>query len=499
MVYCSITKMIVKYRGSDNMKKIFALYPPGEIYQRGEDRCQINVGSSVSNSLRACNDLGYVASILKNTYSVIIKDYPAEQADLENFKEDFKSIDPDIVFISITNGSIFNDIEFVKLIKSLKKETLVIFKGALFFNPDELLFDELDLTDIDYLIGGEIEFIIDKLLDANYNDKAKLKDIQGIAYNENGKWVINKVTDFCEDLDSVPFPDSFAMNNALYINPMTNRKMATVSTSKGCPSSCIYCVSPVISGRKVRYRSPKNIFEEITECVEKHDIVDFFFKSDTFTINKNWVIELCDLIINSSLSGKISWVANSRANTLDEELLLKMKQAGCTMIALGLESGSDESLQKMRKGVTVAQNKRAVEMVKKAGLQSFGFYLVGFPWEGKKHLAKTKKLMFDSDTDFIELSVATPFKGSELYNMIFCDAQSGEKVLGKDSFRYTTMGTDFLTQNELAEFRRKTIIQYHLRPKYIFKKIFNKNISFSLLKNYFIYGFRMLRNFFLKG
>ena len=475
------------------MKKIMLVYPPGEVYQRGEDRCQINVEASVSNALRACNDLGSIASILKDKYYVFLKDYPAEKLDFENFKSDFLSFNPDIIFISITNGSIYEDLAFVAKIKEIKQDITVILKGALFFNPEQDLFDEVDLSNVDYLIGGEVEFIISDLLEEN-----NIESIQGISYKKDGKWVSNNLVEFCSDLDSIPFPARELMNNALYINPATNRPMATISTSRGCPSSCIYCVSPIISGRKVRYRSPENIIEELKECVNKHKIRDFFFKSDTFAINKEWVVKLCDLIINSDLNGKINWVANSRVNTIDEEMLLKMKKAGCSVIALGLESGSEESLKKMKKGTTLEQNKNAVKLIKKVGFKIFGFYLIGFPWEDKEHLVQTRKFIFELNTDFIELSIATPFKGSELYSMLYERLEKGEKVLGKDSFKYSTLGTDFLTIEELQKFRKDVILKYHLRPRYIFKKIFNKDITPSLFCNYVKYGLRLLKNLFLE-
>ena len=473
------------------MKKIMLIYPPGEVYQRGEDRCQINVEASVSNALRACNDLGSVASILKSKYEIFLKDYPAENLSFENFKSDFLSFNPDIIFISITNGSIYDDLAFVSKIKEIKKDILVVLKGALFFNPEQDLFDELDLSNVDYLIGGEVEFIISDLLEGN-----NIEVIQGISYKKDGNWVSNNLIEFCSDLDSIPFPSRELMNNSLYINPATNSPMATILTSRGCPSSCIYCVSPIISGRKVRYRSPENILQELKECVKKYEIYDFFFKSDTFTINKEWVINLCDLIINSELNGKINWVANSRVNTIDEEMLLKMKQAGCSVIALGLESGSEESLKKMKKGTTLDQNKQAVKLIKKVGFKIFGFYLIGFPWENKENLEQTKKLIFELNTDFIELSIATPFKGSELYSMLYECLEKGEKVLGKDSFKYSTLGTDYLTMEELQKFRKDVILKYHLRPKYILKKLLNKDLTISLFCNYIKYGFRLLKNIF---
>ena len=417
--------------------------------------------------------------------------YSAEKLSYINFENDFISFSPDIIFISTTNGSIYEDLAFVAKVKKLKKEIIVVLKGALFFNPEPQLFDELDLSNVDYLIGGEVEFIIADLLQGS-----NLELIQGISYKKDGNWVSNNMVEFNFELDSIPFPARELMNNSLYVNPATNRPMATISTSRGCPSSCIYCISPIISGKNVRYRTPENVVQELKECVHKHNICDFFFKSDTFTINKDWVIQLCDLIINSELKGKINWVANSRVNTIDEEMLLKMKQAGCSVIALGIESGSDESLVRMKKGTNVEQNRKAVKLIKNFGLKTYGFYLIGFPWENKEHLEQTRNLIFELDTDFIELSITTPFKGCELYSMLCEKLDDGAKVLGKDSFKYITLGTDHLTSEEIQTFRKNIILKYHLRPKYILKKIFNKDLTPSLFFNYVKYGFRLLKNIF---
>lgn len=476
------------------MKKIMLIYPPIGAYQRGEDRCQINVVKSVANSLRACNDLGYVASLLKDKYDIFLKDYPVEKLSCKDFENDFLSFNPDIIFISTTNASIYEDLKFVLRIKELKDDVVIILKGALFFNPEQNLFAELDLSNVDYLIGGETEFIVSDLLKAHYEDLSLLDNIKGISYKKDGKWIFNNVTEFNDDLEKIPFPDRSLIKNHLYLNPITNKPMATISTSRGCPSSCIYCVSPLISGKKVRFRSAQSVLDELKECFHKYNITDFFFKSDTFTINKTWVIELCDLILDSDLHRKINWVANSRANTIDQEMLLKMKQAGCSVIALGLESGSDESLKKMKKGTTVEQNKNAVKLIKKLGFKIFAFYLIGFPWETNIHLEQTRKLIFELDADFIEISIATPFKGTDLYYMVYKHLDNGKKVLGKDAYKYLTIGTDFLTAEELQKFRRDVIIKYHLRTKYILKKIFSKDLTFTLFLSYVKYGFRLLKN-----
>lgn len=471
------------------------LYPSGEVYQRGEDRCQMNVSASVANSLRACNDLGYISAILKKNgnYKIFLKDYSGEHLSFSDFASDLQSENPDVIIISTTTGSIYNDIDFINEIKKINDKAIIILKGAIFFNPTEDLLKEINLENVDYLVGGEIEFIIENLLNAHFSEQQQLTNIQGISYKKNSTWQINPLINFEQDLDSLPFPDRDAMNNNIYINPLTNKPMATIATSRGCSAKCIYCLSPIISGVNVRFRSPQSVVDEMLECLEKHSISNFFFKSDTFTINKNWVINLCDLISKSPLSGRINWVANARTNTIDDEILSKMKQAGCSLIAFGIESGSEESLSKMKKGTTVEINLKAVKLAKKHGIKTFGFYLTGFPWETKKHLKDTEKFIFEADTDFIEIHRLVPYRGSELFSMLEKQGKTFN-IFGEDTCKHNTNRTDYLSDKELEAFKRSVTLKYYLRPKYIAKKLFSAEITPSLLLNYIKYGIKMIKN-----
>lgn len=477
------------------MKKIMLIYPPGKMYQRGEDRCQLNVSMSSANSMRACNDLGYASAILKKRgYKIFLKDYQSEQLTIDNLLEDVKNQQPDLIFLSTTNATIFDDIEVIKQIKNVKSDIVVIIKGAIFYDCNENLLSKIDTNSADYLIGGEEEFIIGDLVDYHFNDKEKIRTLSSIIYLKDGKFVKNEHTDFCEDLDSLPFPDREEMNNSLYVMPDTGEKLATISTSRGCPSSCIYCLSPHISGRKIRYRSPQNILDELSECYFKFGIRNFFFKADTFTMNKDWTKELCNLIINSKLHGKINWVANSRVNTVDFEILTLMKTAGCSLIAFGLESGSDDSLKKMKKNTTVEQNYETVQLAKKAGLQTFGFYIIGFPWEDFSHFELTRKAMFRNDTDFIELHIATPFVGTAFYNMLKDEGRITDEVYGKSHFDYINSVNKDLSPQDIEKFRQKTVLEYYTRPSYIVKKISKSILKPKIIFNYCKYGIRLLAN-----
>jgi len=475
------------------MKKILLFYPPSKLYQRGEERSQGNIEDSTATSIRAANDLGYGASSLSEKgFEVLLKDYQTERLEYNDLENDFLNFKPDVIFLSITNATIFKDIEVVNHLLARRKDVVVILKGALFYSAEEDLLEKLDLDNVNYLLGGESDFILAELVNSHFNDNSNIKNLRGILYKQGNKWVKTDFTTWDSDIDSLIPPDRSRMNNSLYIRPDTGEKQATIITSRGCPSKCVFCLTPTISGTKLRLRSPENIHDEILECYEKHDIHNFFFRSDTFTIDRRWVDKLCTLIIKSNLQNKIEWVANSRVKPLQDETLFTMKEAGCWLIAFGYESGSPETLIKIKKGCTVEDNIRAGELAKKAKLKSFGFFLVGLPWENNSHLEETKNLIFQLDSDFIEIHLAVPYYGTPLYELAKKEGLIDDTVLGKDYFNSPTTGTKFLSMSDIEEYKRKMILDYHLRPKYILNKLTEVATKPKVLKNYMLYGSKLL-------
>lgn len=477
--------------------RVFLFYPPGGMYQRGEDRSQGNISDSVATSMRAPNDMGYLSAILKQKgYEVFFRDYQTERLSFDDVEQDFLDFMPSVVVLSVTNATINRDIEILHNLKSFKKDISIILKGALFFDAQEELFDAIDLSGIDYLIGGESEFSIPDVIYCHKEKKYDaLANIGGILFrNCNGEWTKTDFLSWSIDLDSLPYPDRDVMKNKLYVRPDTGKPQATIVTSRGCPSSCIYCLTPKISGKKVRFRSPESIMGEIRECYYKHGISDFFFRSDTFTIDRKWVKELCDTIATSELSGKICWVANSRVKPLDADTLKQMKDAGCWLVAFGFESGSQESLKLIKKGATVEDNLRAAKLAKEAGLEIFGFYLIGLPWEDLVHLEATKKLIYQIDADYIELHIAVPYLGTELHSIAREYGLIDDGVIGKDYFNAPTIGTRYLPMKDIMEYKRRLLLKYHTRPAFLIKKLVLAIRNPTVLMNYMKFGFRLIRN-----
>jgi len=474
-------------------------YPPGRFYQRGEDRSQGNVENSTATTMRAPNDLGYAAATLKKEgFQVFLRDYQTSLRTLQDLLADFDSFAPDAVFVSITNATIFRDLELVGELKSRRPDMMVMLKGAIFFNPEQGLLDQLDLSNVDYLIGLESDFIVGRLCKAHFENPGDIPGIRGILYRTkceaDGGWARTYFDSWETDLDSLPFPDRSLMENHLYVRPDTGEPQATIATSRGCPSRCIFCVTPTISGTKLRLRSPENILAEMRECYHQHGIRDFFFKSDTFTIDQKWTARVCQAILDSDLAGKVRWVANSKVKPLSLETLRLMKQAGCWLVAFGYESGHPETLSRTKKGTTLEENVQAAQWARQAGLRTFGFFLIGMPWEGREHLEATRKHIFELDPDFLELHIAVPYPGTELHAEAVSCGLIEESVLGKDYFNAPTVGTATLTMPEIEKFRRDVLLRFHLRPGYIWRKLLQAGADRRVLANYFRFGMRLLKN-----
>lgn len=479
------------------MNKVMLIYPPGKAYQRSEDRAQCNLDESAVATIHACNDIGYAAAILKErNYEVFLRDYQTEKTSLDEVKNDILSFLPDIIVTSTTNGTILSDIDFINWIKEFHSCEFII-KGAIFFNIPMELLETLDLYNVNYLIGGEIDTIIGDLVDNIVSDAGALSDIPAIIYRQDGNFIKTSFDKWSCDLDDIPFPARELMKNELYTRPDTGEPMATIQVSRGCPANCTYCLTPIISGKKVRTRSIDNIFEEIEECYYKHNIKNFFFKADTFTIESQWAEKLCDKIINSDLHGKIHFTVNSRVKPLELPLLEKLKKAGCFTVAVGFESGNDKTLSKIKKGTTRKDNLHAAKLIKQAKLPLFAFFMIGFPWESKEDMIDTLKFMFDVDPDFIEVHIAMPYYGTELYSQCVEYETVNREAWGNDYFSPNTTGTQTVTMDEIQKIRNKYLLKFYLRPKYILKKVFSCLLHPIVLKNYIKHGIKLLKGIFL--
>jgi radical SAM superfamily enzyme YgiQ (UPF0313 family) len=474
------------------LERALVFNPPTGLYQRGEDRCQAAIDGSAATTLRAPNDLGYIASQLRRIgVEPKIRDYPAEGKNWTHFLKDIEESRPDFLVMSITTTTIEKDMDAFRMAKDFNPDVLTIAKGAHFWACEPASLEKDVFKPMDIAIRGEAETIINNLI----LTKRKSQDIQevaGIIYLDykRSTFMRTRNAPFIEDLDSLPFPARDLMRNECYTRPDTGAPQATLQVSRGCPAECIYCLSPIISGKRLRKRSARNVVEEVEECVKKYHIRNFFFRADTFTMDRDWAIEISKGIIRKKLN--IEWVANSRVKPLDRELLEYMKKAGCWLIALGIESGSEETLEKIKKGASKDDARDAVRMAHEVGLKTYGFFMLGFPWESEEHINETIEFSRELDCDFTEIHVPMPYKGTELYKIAKEAGLVENNAVGHDYFSHPLTGTLYLTREELIRLRAKALRTLYLRPRYIIRTLSNVR-SPGELKAYAFHGLKLLK------
>ncbi|MBN1385159.1 MAG: radical SAM protein [Elusimicrobia bacterium] len=465
-----------------NIKKALLINPPSGLYIR-EDRCQLPVKGLSPTVVRPPMDLAYIASGLKEAgIECKIKDYPAERENWQRFRRDIEKFRPDMLVISVTTPTLKVDMKACDIAKRINPQILVAAKGAHFIVNSAKILEEF--SELDIVVRREPERVIPEIA-----AEKNLKNILGITYRDNDKIITNPDRPYTQDLNVIPFPDRDLLRNELYIRPDTGEMQATIQTSAGCPVGCIFCLAQPVSGNKIRSRDPKNIVDEIEECVNKYKIRNFFFRADTFTWNKNWVIRICEEILKRKLN--IEWVANSRADTLDEELLLYMKRSGCWLVSLGIESGNQDILDKINKGITLEQCRKAVRLCKSSKIKTFLFFIIGFPWDDDKTIEQTINFAKELNGDYYEVHTAVPFPGTELYEI----AKENNLLMDSDIIRHdhfkAGMNTFSLSYKEINKFRKHFLLKIYLRPEYIIKTLLQSKSAKAAFKH-FCYGVKRL-------
>jgi len=472
-------------------KRALLINPPTGLFIR-EDRCQVPVKNLITVASRPPIDLAYIGAILlKNGLDCRIKDYPVEGGDWNRVTKDISEFVPDYLVISVTSFTLKKDIRAADIAKKVNPKIIVIAKGAHFNEVENAEKTLKDFVNLNIIVRGEYEITFEEIVKGK-----ELSVIEGVSYR-NGEVIKNNPDrKFAENLDTFPFPARELMKNNLYVRPDTKEPQTTIQTGRGCPAKCIFCVVPKTTGGRLRGRSPKNVVNEIQECVEKFSINNFFFRADTFTWSKKWVIEVCEEILERDLN--IKWVCNSRVDTVDKERLRLMKAAGCWAISFGAESGNQEILNILKKGITLRDIRNAVELCREFGITAILYFFFGTPWETKKTALQTIEFAKEVDPDFVEFYVAIPFPGTELAQII---AEEGLLVdLGLDGFDYTkpAVKTLSLSREEISSLRKKAIKSFYLRPGFIYKK-FRQTKSPRILLSYLHYGIKMIINILKKN
>lgn len=358
-------------------------------------------GVGYGNYLRNLKDMDY--SIWKEVQSVI---------------SEFR---PSVIGISSKSQNFASAIVVAKIAKRIDRGIIVIVGG-----PHATLMGGriLENPDIDLCVRGEGEETIVELLRAIESNEIN-DAIAGISFRKNGLIVNNPPRGFIENLDDLCFPHQFAAEVFRDYDQYPKDAFSSIFATRGCPHNCTFCGSRYIWSRRVRFRSPENIVKEIN-ALRELGITRVTFEDDTFGVNKKFLTDLCTAIKDECHG--IRWKYEIHVNLVNEENISLMKEAGCDIISLGVESGNNQILKEIRKNITIKQAEAAAELIKKHGIKSKVFFMVGFPQETRESLNDTMMAIKRIKADTIVYSIFTPYPGTEIFDL--CK----EKELVKDDF-----------------------------------------------------------------
>lgn len=401
--------------------------------------------------------LMYIQSLLKKKgHNVRLYDHYLE-SDIDKLNNLVNDFSPDVIGFSSTSPSIKNSDRINNYLKK-KYDFASVLGGAHITAKPEFLLE----SNFDYGIMGEGEYGLSQLIEFLEGER-KIKDVTNLIYRgKNGSLKKNKVNRI-EMIDFINTPDYSDVNLSRYSPTPASCKRtpwAHIMTSRGCPFNCKYCDRSIF-GQKIIFRSFENIKKEINFLIENQEIREIRFFDDTFTLNKELVLQVCDFLKDTNLI----WTCLTRVDQIDKEMLQKMKESGCYQLLFGFESGSNEILKKFNKGTTVEQNREAIEMTKKIGMGVRGSFIVGSPYETKESLEKTLKFALNNDIDYVNFNVYENFPGSEIY-------KENKNV---DSSYYAPSSHEFIpagmTKDEFSKYVSRMYRKFYLRPNYILKRL----------------------------
>ncbi len=445
--------------------KVHLINPPspGEFGFTREGRCMQKEG--VWTTTWPPISLTQTAAVLRQRgHEVRVNDCSVEGVDSIKLKAILLEFKPDLLVMNSTTPSLNFDLTIPPLAKSVLPDVRVAAFGIHVGTLPEETFSQA--PELDYIVRGEPEITIADLADG-LEKRRSPADIYGLSYRENGTVLHNPARGFIPNLDEMPYPSWDLIQLDHYRLPFSGRRFLMVTTARGCPYDCIYCVAQSYYGRKIRARKPANIVQELIYLRDHYGVSDFFFWSESFTIIKAAIKELCREIIRRDLN--IRWVCNSRVDNVDEELLALMKQAGCWMISYGIESGEQAVLDAVKKDITLDQIRNAVRLARKIGFQIAGHFVLGLPGETPASLRKTYDFACSLDLDYAQFYCASPWPGSEFYSMAKREGWLGSSNWDDYEQDKSILNYPNLTAQEITRFRDWATRRFYLRPKIIWR------------------------------
>lgn len=344
-----------------------------------------------------------------------------------------------------------------------------------------------ECPELDAVVTGEGEYTVVEMLERLAADRAtpdapvSMAEILGVAWRDGDCLVLNPPRPLIEDLDALPFPARDLLGEAdRYIPPPATykrRPVAVIMTARGCNRHCIYCFQiDKHRSKGVRFRSVENVLAEIELCLAQ-GYREIKFIDDTLAVDYDRAMTIAKEIKRRGLD--FTWFASACVNQVDRTLLQAFKEAGCWAILFGAESGVQKDLNTIRKGITLAQIRKAVQGAKEVGITVYTPFLFGIPGQTFADGLKSIEFACELDPDIANFHAVTPFPGTELYDNI-----DKYGTMSADLNDYSYQGAAFtpytLTRDEIAQLRQIAFRRFYTRPRFLLRRLLALRTSHDL-------------------
>jgi anaerobic magnesium-protoporphyrin IX monomethyl ester cyclase len=408
--------------------------------------------------------LGYLASMVrKDRHEVNILDAQKEGISAQETCAKINAHNPDVIGISIITPAYYNARKIIRKIRRNYPRAKIVVGG-----PHASALPELTLkeTGADFAIRGEGEHAFRSLVNSLSKNKKDASSLKDASYIKNGKCTIRQKISYIEDLDSIPFPAWDLMKPSSY--PMKPHQFfirkfptAPIITSRGCPYACDFCSASFLSGRRVRFRSARNVVSEIELLVKKYGVREIHFEDDNFTISRKHVEGICKEIIKRKL--QIVWQCPNgiRMDVLNSDLVALMRKSGCYRLAFGIESGSQKILDTVGKRLDLKKADKIIRMVKDHGVEVHGFFILGFPDETKKTAEETLRFINEHPFDFVNVSLLSYLPGSRLFREKY-KKHDLKSINWERIYYFSAEPSRFLSAAALKKLQKKAMSDFYM-------------------------------------
>ncbi len=419
--------------------------------------------------------LSYATGVLdKKGHTLKLIDAPAKCSTKEETLAEIVEFAPQMIVIDTSTASINNDLAFADELKAKLPEAKICLVGTHATACVAEIIPEHKA--IDFIARHEYDYTLPELAEA-IEGKMALSDVKGISYVEDGALKETEDREYIHDLDELPFVSEVYkkyLDIKDYFYAHVSFPTVSIFSSRGCPSKCFYCMySQVMFGKAYRKRSAKNLYEECVYITKEFpEVKEILIDDDNFAVDQENVREFCNLLIENKVN--IKWVVQCRV-TLSYETMVLMRKAGCRLVVVGFESGSQKVLDGMHKGITLEQSLKFNKAAKKAKMRVHGCFMVGNPGETKETMNETLEFSKKLRLDTVQYFPLIVYPGTEAYAWAkennYITAKNYDQWLTEDGMHNCVLSTPEVSDKELVEFCNYARKKFYLRPSYMFMKL----------------------------